>query len=97
LLDTKDYYYKFENLLNEPLKDLEYVFDLKIKKLSKKLQKKYNKKYDYKIIHINKKKRLRYLLKMFYININSYKYNKYSDRIFFNLINIILNTKENEI
>lgn len=97
LLDTKDYYYKFENLLNEPLKDLEYIFDLKIKKLSKKFQKKYNKKYDYKIVHINKKKRLRYLLKMFYLNINTYKYNKYSDRIFFNLVNIVFNTKENEI
>ena len=34
LLDTKDYYYKFENLLNDPLKELEYVFDLKIKKLN---------------------------------------------------------------
>jgi len=97
LLDTKDYYYKFENLLNDPLKELEYIFDLKIKKLNKKLQKKYNKKYDYKIIHINKQKRVRYLLKMFYLNINFYKYNKYSQRIFFTLINIVFNTKETEV
>ena len=39
LLDTKDYYYKFENLLTDPMKELEYIFDLKIKKLNKKLQK----------------------------------------------------------
>lgn len=97
LLDTKDYYYKFENLLNDPLKELEYVFDLKIKKLNKKLQKKYNKKYDYKIVHINKKKRLRYLLKVFYSNINYYKYNKYSERIFYTLINIVFNTKDTEV
>ncbi len=97
LLDTKDYYYKFENLLTDPMKELEYIFDLKIKKLNKKLQKKYNKKYDYKIIHINKKKRLRYLLKTFYSNINYYKYNKYSERIFFTLINIVFNTKETEV
>lgn len=97
LLDTKDYYYKFDNLLTDPIKELEYIFDLKIKKLSKKLQKKYNKKYDYKIIHINKKKRLRYLFKMFYSNLNFYKYNKYSERIFFNLINIVFNTRETEV
>ena len=97
LLDTKDYYYKFENLLTDPMKELEYIFDLKIKKLNKKLQKKYNKKYDYKIVHINKKKRIRYLLKMFYSNINFYKYNKYSERIFFTLINIVFNTKETEV
>ena len=97
LLDTKDYYYKFENLLNDPLKELEYIFDLKIKKLNKKLQKKYNKKYDYKIVHINKKKRLRYLLKIFYSNINYYKYNKYSERIFYTLINIVFNTKDTEV
>ena len=97
LLDTKDYYYKFDNLLTDPVKELEYIFDLKIKKLSKKLQKKYNKKYDYKIIHINKKKRLRYLFKMFYSNLNFYKYNKYSERIFFNLINIVFNTRETEV
>ena len=97
LLDTKDYYYRFENLLRDPIKELEYIFDLKIKKISKKLQKKYNKKFDYKIIHINKKKRLRYLFKMFYSNLNTYKYNKYSDRIFFNLINIVFNTKETEV
>lgn len=97
LLDTKDYYYKFENLLKDPLKELEFIFDLKIKKLSKKFQKKYNKKYDYKIIHINKKKRLRFLLKAFYSNINFYKYNKYSDRIFYTLINIVFNTKETEV
>lgn len=97
LLDTKDYYYKFENLLNDPMKELEYIFDLKIKKLNKKLQKKYNKKYDYKIVHINKKKRLRYLLKTFYVNINYYKYNKYSERIFYTLINIVFNTKETEV
>lgn len=97
LLDTKDYYYKFENLLVDPMKELEYIFDLKIKKLNKKLQKKYNKKYDYKIVHINKKKRLRYLLKTFYSNINYYKYNKYSERIFYTLINIVFNTKETEV
>ena len=97
LLDTKDYYYKFENLLNDPMKELEYIFDLKIKKLNKKLQKKYNKKYDYKVVHINKKKRIRYLLKTFYLNINHYKYNKYSERIFFTLINIVFNTKETEV
>lgn len=97
LLDTKDYYYKFENLLNDPMKELEYIFDLKIKKLNKKLQKKYNKKYDYKIVHINKKKRVRYLLKMFYFNINYYKNNKYSERIFQTLINIVFNTKETEV
>lgn len=97
LLDTKDYYYRFENLLNDPMKELEYVFDLKIKKLNKKLQKKYNKKYDYKIVHINKKKRLRYLLKTFYSNVNFYKQNKYSERIFHTLINIVFNTKETEV
>jgi hypothetical protein len=97
LLDTKDYYYRFENLLKDPLKELEFIFDLKIKKLSKKFQKKYNKKYDYKIIHINKKKRLRFLLKSFYSNINYYKYNNYSDRIFHTLINIVFNTKETEV
>lgn len=97
LLDTKDYYYKFENLLDDPIKELEYIFDLKIKKLNKKLQKKYNKKYDYKIIHINKKKRIRYLLKVFYSDINFYKYNKYSERIFFTLINLVFNTKNTEV
>jgi hypothetical protein len=97
LLDTKDYYYKFENLLNDPLKELEFVFDLKIKKLSKKFQKKYNKKYDYKITHINKKKRLRFLLKSFYSNINYYKLNKFSERIFYTLINIVFNTRETEV
>jgi hypothetical protein len=97
LLDTKDYYYKFENLLNDPIKELEYIFDLKIKKLNKKLQKKYNKKYDYKIVHINKKKRVRYLLKVFYSNINHYKYNKYSERIFFTLINLVFDTKKTEV
>lgn len=97
LLDTKDYYYNFENLLNDPVKELEFIFDLKIKKLSKKLQKKYNKKYDYKIVHINKKKRFRYLLKAFYSNINYYKCNKYFERIFYTLINIVFNTKDTEV
>lgn len=97
LLDTKDYNYRFENLLVDPMKELEFIFDLKVKKLNKKLQKKYNKKYDYKIVHINKKKRLRYLLKTFYSNINFYKYNKYSERIFYTLVNLVFNTKETEV
>lgn len=97
LLDTKDYYYRFENLLLDPMKELEFIFDLKVKKLNKKLQKKYNKKYDYKIIHINKKKRLRYLLKTFYSNINIYKFNKYSERISHTLINLVFNTKDTEV
>lgn len=97
LLDTKYYYYKFENLLKDPLKELEYIFDLKIKKLNKKLQKKYKKKYDYKIIHINKEKRMRYIIKLLYSNINLYKYNKYSDRIFYLFNTTIFNTKELEM
>jgi len=97
LLDTKYYYYRLENLLKDPFKELEYIFDLKIKKLNKKLQKKYKKKYDYKIIHINKAKRLRYIIKLLYSNINLYKHNKYSDRIFFLFVSTIFNTKDLEI
>jgi len=97
LLDTKYYYYRIENLLKDPFKELEYIFDLKIKKLNKKLQKKFKKKYDYKIIHINKMKRVRYIIRLLYSNINLYKYNKYSDRIFFLLVSTIFNTKELEI
>ena len=97
LLDTKYFYYKFENLLKDPFKELEYIFDLKIKKLNKKLQKKFNKKYDYKIVHINKEKRIRYVIRLLYSNINLYKFNKYSERIFSLLTTIVFNTKELEI
>lgn len=97
LLDTKYYYYKFENLLKDPFKELQYIFDLKIKKLNKKLQKKYKKKYDYKIIHIHKEKRVRYIMKLLYSNINLYKYNNYSERIFYLFISTIFNTKDLEI
>ena len=97
LLDTKYYYYRLENLLKDPFLELEYIFDLKIKKLNKKLQKKYKKKYDYKIIHINKEKRVRYIIKLLYSNINLYKHNKYSDRIYHLFMTIIFNTKELEI
>jgi hypothetical protein len=97
LLDTKYYYYRFENLLKEPFLELEYIFDLKIKKVPKKLQKKFNKKYDYKIVHIHKNKRIRYILKLLYSNINIYKYNHYSDRIYNTLITLLFNTKEMEI
>lgn len=97
LLDTKYYYYRFENLLKEPFFELEYIFDLKLKKLSKKLQKKFNKKYDYKIVHIHKNKRIRYLIKLLYSNLQLYKHNKYSERIFMVLITLIFNTKDLEI
>lgn len=97
LLDTKYYYYKFENLLKDPFNELEYIFDLKIKKLNKKLQKKFKKKYDYKIIHINKEKRTRFVIKLLYSNINLYKHNKYSDRIFFLWVSTIFNTRDLEI
>ena len=97
LLDTKNYYYNFEKLLKEPFNELEYIFDLKIKKIPKKLQKKFNKKFDYKIVHIHKDKRIRYILKLLYSNINVYKYNRYSERIFQTLITLLFNTKELEI
>lgn len=97
LLDTKYYYYKYNNLLKEPFKELEYIFDLKIKKLNKKLQKKYKKKYDYKIVHIHKKKRIRYILKLLYSNVSAFKSNKYSSRIFNILITLLFNTQELEM
>lgn len=97
LLDTKDYYYKFENLLKNPFKELEYIFDLKIKKLNKKLQKKYKKKYDFKVIHINKEKRVRYIIRLLYSNLNLYKFNQYSDRIFSLMSTTVFNTKDLEI
>jgi hypothetical protein len=97
LLDTKYYYYKFEKLLKEPFSELEYVFDLKIKKLQKKLQKKFNRKYDYKIVHINKIKRIRYIIKLLYSNINLYKHNRYSERLFLLLTTLVFDTKKLEI
>ena len=97
LLDTKYYYYKYNNLLKEPFKELEYIFDLKIKKLGKKLQKKYKKKYDYKIVHIHRKKRIRYILKLLYSNVTMYKHNKFHSRIFNILMTLIFNTQELEM
>lgn len=97
LLNTKYYYYKFENLLDDPFEELEYVFDLKIKKLGRKLQKKLNKKYEYKVFHIHKHKRVRYIIKLLYFNLPFYKQQKYFERMYNLLINLIFDTKELEI
>ena len=53
-LKTKFYYYKFSNLLVDPIEDLKCIFDLKVKKVEKKKKKKKNKKYIYKILNILK-------------------------------------------
>lgn len=97
LLKTKTYHFKFKFLLYEPLKTLEYIFDLKLKKLNKKLKKKLKKKYSYSINYLHKKKRLKHVLNMFYYSSNFYKNKKYFERIFFTFLFIIFDTKSTPI
>jgi len=97
LLNTKYYYYQFENLLEESFKELEYIFDLKFKKLSKSEQKSLEKKYDYRVCYIYKNKRFRYTIQLLYSNVNSYKYTKYSSRMYDLFIDFVLNPKSLEI
>jgi hypothetical protein len=97
LLSTKGYNYKFEYLLLSPIKELEYVFDLRLKKLNKKMKRKLKKKYTYTINHFHKKKRIKHVLSMFYLSSNFYKEKKYFERIFSTFINIIFDTKNTPI
>lgn len=97
LLKTKSFHFKIKHLLKEPLKELEYIFDLKLKKLNKKLKRKLKKKYSYTINYLHKNKRLKHTLNMFYYSSNFYKNKKYFERIFFTFLFIIFDTKSTPI
>lgn len=97
LLNSKNYNYKFQNLLVNPLILLEFMFDLRLKKLNKKMKKKYKKKYTYTIKYLYKLKRMKYVLNMLYSSSNFYNNKKYYDRIFFNFLYIIFDTKNTPI
>lgn len=84
---------KFEYFLEEPLKNLEFMFDLKVKKLSKKLIKKLKKKHTYVVNYLHKKKRLKYALNSIYMSSYNYNEKKYYDRIFSTFLNVIFDTK----
>lgn len=97
LIKFKKNQYDLKILLNEPLKDLEFMFDMKVKKLGKKLKKKYKKKFIFEIKYIYTKKRLKYSLNQLYYHSFSYKDRKYSDRIYSTFFNVIFNTKSCDI
>jgi hypothetical protein len=97
LLETKGYKNKFEYLLLNPIKDLEYIFELRLKKLNKKMKRKFKKKYTYTINHFHHKKRVKHVLNMFYLSSNFYKEKKYFERMFLMFINIVFDTKNTPI
>jgi hypothetical protein len=97
ILKTKGYNYRFENLLLHPISELEYMFELKLKKLNKKLKKKLKKKYSYTINHFHYKKRVKHILNLSYLSSNFYKEKKYFERIFLNFVNIVFDTKNTPI
>lgn len=97
MLSMREHDYNLPFLLDEPFKVLEHMFDLKLRKLNKKMKKKHKKKYMYVIKYLHKPKRLKSLLKMFYLSSNLYNHKKYYDRIFFTFLNIIFDTKNTPI
>lgn len=97
LLDTKFYHFKFEKLLKYPIKELEYLFDLKLKKLNKKLKKKLKKKYSYSVKYIQRKKRVKHILNLFYNSSSTYFEKKYYNRIFLTFLYVIFDTQNTPI
>lgn len=93
LLISKRYNYNLLNLLIYPLEVLEFMFELKLKKLNKKMKKKYKKKYMYSIKYLHKPKRLKHTLNTFYSSSDHYLNKYYHERIFNVFLHIIFDTK----
>jgi hypothetical protein len=77
LLKYKKNYYDFNFLLKESITPLESLFNVQLNKLTKKNKNKSKRKYSYNVTYINKKKRLKYVLKLINNYTEKFKYYNY--------------------
>jgi hypothetical protein len=77
LLRYKKNYYDFNFLLKESITPLEALFNVQLNKVNKKNKNKLKKKYSYNVTYINKKKRLKYVLKLINNYTEKFKYYNY--------------------
>ena len=93
LLKYKKNYYNFDFLLKESILPLESLFNVQLVKINKKNKNKSNKKYTYNVIYINKKKRLKHVLKLINNYTEKFKYYNYWERLFWTFMVIITDQK----